>query len=219
MALNRKCNHHHHHQRRKVESIATIYEERTSMKKIDKKPETHVGKLNEDFKKFDFYDIPSSYNRYNAAVLFATYLTFNNIGFAGTSRSNDLISPQKFDDSIYVFIDNSNILAGFNLNLETANQRNVKRKCLAASKPLFKPLTQAEQAGYECSVLQQTQAPSTLVLASGNGNDAEYNEGGFYKSTPSFPMENLPQYMNEIGKGLPFALLVLMHLSAKLKEA
>ncbi|CAI2195545.1 14426_t:CDS:1, partial [Funneliformis geosporum] len=36
---------------------------------------------------------------------------------------------------------------------------------------------------------------------------------------PSFPMENLPQYMNEIGKGLPFALLVLMHLSAKLKEA
>ncbi|CAI2176329.1 12348_t:CDS:2 [Funneliformis geosporum] len=42
-------------------------------------------------------------------------------------------------------------------------------------------------------------------------------------STPSFPMENLPQYMNEIGKGLPldtkFALLVPMHLSAKLKEA
>ncbi|CAG8485249.1 13696_t:CDS:2 [Funneliformis caledonium] len=42
-------------------------------------------------------------------------------------------------------------------------------------------------------------------------------------STPSFPMEDLPQYMYEIGKGLPldtkFALLVPMHLSAKLKEA
>ncbi|CAI2190421.1 3542_t:CDS:2, partial [Funneliformis geosporum] len=69
---------------RKVESIVTIYEESTSMKKIDKKPETHIRKLNEDFKKFDFYDIPSSYNQYN-----------------------------KFDDTIYVFINNSNILAKF----------------------------------------------------------------------------------------------------------
>ncbi|CAI2166989.1 12307_t:CDS:2 [Funneliformis geosporum] len=209
---------------KEVESIATIYEERTSTKKIDKKPEAHVGKLNEDFKKVEFYDIPTSKNLYNEAALFATNST---LGFAGTSRSNDLISPQKFDDSIYVFIDNSNILVGFSTycqsRLRNCNPRvkkipmldygalfkiiekgrNVKRKCLAASKPLSQPLKQAEKAGYECSVLQrinqreqcvdevlqlkiykillETQVPSTLVLASGDGNDAEYNEGGFYK--------------------------------------
>ncbi|CAG8485272.1 6382_t:CDS:10, partial [Ambispora leptoticha] len=42
-------------------------------------------------------------------------------------------------------------------------------------------------------------------------------------STPSFPMEQLPQFMHKIGKGLPldtkFTLLVPMHLNCKLKEA
>ncbi|PKY18101.1 hypothetical protein RhiirB3_490113, partial [Rhizophagus irregularis] len=45
----------------------------------------------------------------------------------------------------------------------------------------------------------------------------------FTLSTPSFPIEELPRYMSDIGKGLPldtkFAVLVPMHLSAKLREA
>src|SRR5215217_6501044 len=45
----------------------------------------------------------------------------------------------------------------------------------------------------------------------------------FTLSTPSFPMEDLPKYMNEIGKGLPlntrFSALIPMNLNAKLKEA
>src|SRR5436190_23646556 len=40
---------------------------------------------------------------------------------------------------------------------------------------------------------------------------------------PSFPIEDLPKYMNEIGKGLPlntrFSALIPIHLNAKLKEA
>ncbi|KAG9294077.1 hypothetical protein G9A89_001318 [Geosiphon pyriformis] len=42
-------------------------------------------------------------------------------------------------------------------------------------------------------------------------------------SCPSFPMENLPEFMNRIGKGLPldtkFTLLVPMHVNCKLNEA
>ncbi|CAG8444824.1 5579_t:CDS:2 [Ambispora gerdemannii] len=42
-------------------------------------------------------------------------------------------------------------------------------------------------------------------------------------STPSFPMEQLPQFMHKIGKGLPldtkFTLLIPMHLNCKLREA
>ncbi|CAG8512718.1 3510_t:CDS:2 [Acaulospora morrowiae] len=42
-------------------------------------------------------------------------------------------------------------------------------------------------------------------------------------STPSFPIDELPQYLNRIGKGLPldtrFTLLVPMHLNCRFKEA
>ncbi|CAG8436837.1 10403_t:CDS:10 [Funneliformis mosseae] len=215
--------------KKELESIATICEEATSTKQIVKKPEAPVRELTEDLKKFGFYDIPSSSDNTanNTANLFAINSPFNNIGFSGTSLSNDFIYTQTFDNSIYVFIDNSNILAGFKAICQSKlgkrrqkgkkmpmldyielfkiieKGRNVKRKFLAASKPLFQPLTQAENAGYECAALQRinqreqcvdeiiqlqicntlldVQSPSTLVLATGDGNDAEYNEGGFYK--------------------------------------
>jgi hypothetical protein len=156
------------------------------------------------------------------------------------------------DDPIHVFIDNSNILVGFlayykqhakrpktplvqrskpTLQYDALftileRGRNIARKVLVASSPLYQPLEQADQAGYEVSVLKRVKrtsddpnsaqidlndyrfaeiekeqeqcvdellhlkileslldyhAPATLVLASGDGKDAEYFEGGFHK--------------------------------------
>lgn len=146
------------------------------------------------------------------------------------------------DDPIHVFIDNSNILVGFlaycrqhakrskgqrpkptldynALFTILERERNIARKVLVASSPLYQPLEKAGQAGYEVSVLKRVKsdtqtdfsdyqspfemekeqcvdellhlkileslldyhAPATLVLASGDGKDAEYFEGGFHK--------------------------------------
>jgi hypothetical protein len=152
-------------------------------------------------------------------------------------------------DPIHVFIDNSNILVGFlayykqhakrpkgllsqrsrpTLEYDALftileRGRNIARRVLVASSPLYQPLEQADQAGYEVSVLKRVKrtsddpnstqtdpsdyqpemekeqcvdellhlkileslldyhAPATLVLASGDGKDAEYFEGGFHK--------------------------------------
>ncbi|CAG8503789.1 1948_t:CDS:1, partial [Dentiscutata heterogama] len=109
--------------------------------------------------------------------------------------------------------------------------RNVARRVLVASSPLYQPLDKAAQTGYEVSVLKRVKrsifdddvntqqidhtvsgfqqpphfemekeqcvdellhlkileslldyhAPATLVLASGDGKDAEYFQGGFHK--------------------------------------
>ncbi|CAG8489749.1 15550_t:CDS:2 [Funneliformis mosseae] len=102
--------------------------------------------------------------------------------------------------------------------------RNIARRVLVASSPLYQPLEQAAQTGYEVSVLKRVKrsslddlsendyqqppqqfemekeqcvdellhlkileslldhhAPATLVLASGDGKDAEYFQGGFHK--------------------------------------
>ncbi|CAG8541997.1 2812_t:CDS:2 [Paraglomus occultum] len=100
--------------------------------------------------------------------------------------------------------------------------RNVTRKVLVASSPLYQDLTEAEATGYEVSVLERIvksnsdethdtrrrgqytsiereqcvdellhlkilqslleyHPPATLVLASGDGNDGEYFQGGFRK--------------------------------------
>ncbi|CAG8609219.1 6604_t:CDS:2, partial [Cetraspora pellucida] len=165
------------------------------------------------------------------------------------------------DDPIHVFIDNSNILFGFlaycrqqSLINRTQNSqdvlekkkpmleydalftilergRNIARRVLVASSPLYQPLDKAAQTGYEVSVLKRVKrsifdddvntqqldhnvsgyqqpppfemekeqcvdellhlkileslldyhAPATLVLASGDGKDAEYFQGGFHK--------------------------------------
>jgi len=152
------------------------------------------------------------------------------------------------NDPIHVFIDNSNILVGFlahckqhakrskglsgqrpkpTLNYNALftileRERNIARKVLVASSPLYQPLEIADQAGYEVSVLKRVKsdsnftqadlsdyqspfeiekeqcvdellhlkileslldyhAPATLVLASGDGKDAEYFEGGFHR--------------------------------------
>jgi len=179
--------------KKELESIATICEEATSTKQIVRKPEAPVRELTEDLKKF-FYDIPSSSDNTanNTANLFAINSPFNNIGFSGTSLSNDFISTQTFDNSIYVFIDNSNILAGFKAICQTKlgkrrqkgkkmpmldyielfkiieKGRNVKRKFLAASKPLFQPLTQAELAGYECAALQRINQKNNVSTSLSN---------------------------------------------------
>ncbi|KAG9301748.1 hypothetical protein G9A89_003294 [Geosiphon pyriformis] len=168
------------------------------------------------------------------------------------------ISP----DPIHVFVDNSNILAGFlaycrekqptpiradnsssavtadlkpKLDYEALftileRGRNIDRKVLVASSPLYQRLEEAENGGYEVSVLRRVKrpieeetifntnlasrmregqssqtgmekeqcvdellhlkileslldysAPATLVLASGDGKDAEYFQGGFHK--------------------------------------
>jgi hypothetical protein len=101
-------------------------------------------------------------------------------------------------------------------------ERNIARKVLVASSPLYQPLEKAVQSGYDVSVLKRVKsdsnstqtdlndyqspfemekeqcvdellhlkileslldyrAPATLVLASGDGKDAEYFEGGFHK--------------------------------------
>jgi len=150
-----------------------------------------------------------------------------------TFRFKSSNSLETSDDSIHVFIDNSNILAGFRaysayynrrrnvkrsqnqgkrskpkLNYDALfrileDGRNTARKVLVASSPLYQPLTQAEQAGYEISVLKRIKqkeqcvdeilhlkileslldyhVPSTLVLASGDGKGAKYFQGGFRK--------------------------------------
>ncbi|CAG8445971.1 14454_t:CDS:2 [Acaulospora morrowiae] len=107
--------------------------------------------------------------------------------------------------------------------------RNIARRVLVASSPLYQQLDKAEKAGYEVSVLKRVKrsalddgnspqldiisenqplnpfemekeqcvdelihlkileslldyhAPATLVLASGDGKDAEYFQGGFHK--------------------------------------
>ncbi|RIA86261.1 hypothetical protein C1645_697069, partial [Glomus cerebriforme] len=152
---------------------------------------------------------------------------------------------------IHVFIDNSNILVGFLAYCKQHSKRpkgllvqkskptleydalftilergrNIARRVLVASSPLYQPLEQAYQAGYDVSVLKRVKrtsddpnsiqadlsdyqppfemekeqcvdellhlkileslldyhAPATLVLASGDGKDAEYFEGGFHK--------------------------------------
>lgn len=173
-------------------------------------------------------------------------------------------------DPVHVFIDNSNILFGFYAycqdkaskfsndrnNGENAmkprmsyeslftileRERNIQRRVLVASSPLYQPLDDAEQTGYEVSILKRVHkakggtsggnngteffsssppssslsttiatpgtatmtkheqcvdellhlkileslldysAPSTLVLASGDGKDAEFSQGGFFK--------------------------------------
>ncbi|CAB4374903.1 hypothetical protein RhiirA1_413604 [Rhizophagus irregularis] len=164
------------------------------------------------------------------------------------SRSSVPIPITISDDPIHVFIDNSNILVGFlaycrqhakrpkglsgqrskptldynALFTILERERNIARRVLVASSPLYQPLEKADQAGYEVSVLKRVKsdsnstqtdfndyqspfemekeqcvdellhlkileslldyhAPATLVLASGDGKDAEYFEGGFHK--------------------------------------
>ncbi|CAJ0877594.1 8155_t:CDS:2 [Entrophospora sp. SA101] len=170
------------------------------------------------------------------------------------------IPTQISNEQIHVFIDNSNILVGFlatcklqkhahKLNLNNYEKRksmlsytalftilergrNVARKVLVASSPLYQNLDEARDAGYDVSVLQRVKknesddfiitttsntitntnniqeflheaekeqcvdellqlkifdslldyhTPATLVLASGDGKDGEYFQGGFHK--------------------------------------
>ncbi|CAG8582316.1 4097_t:CDS:10 [Diversispora eburnea] len=136
------------------------------------------------------------------------------------------------EDPIHIFVDNSNILAGFmaycrqQQNLRRTQNprtilgkrsnkkpmleyealftilergRNVARRVLVASSPLYQQLDKAEEAVSTQFEMEKEQcvdellhlkileslldykAPATLVLASGDGKDAEYFQGGFHK--------------------------------------
>lgn len=216
--------------KKKVESIVTVDKEEGTSRKNDKKvePKTDlaVETLIEGVKKVHSDESTSSKSSKGKEPAFvANNLTHDTGSMIETFRSKDLDSLKSLDDSIHVFVDNSNILAGFmaycnnrqwrprnkprpKLNYDALfrileNGKNVARKVLVASSPLIQPLTQAEQAGYEVSILKRIgqkeqcvdevihlkileslldhRNPSTLVLASGDGKDAEYFQGGFYK--------------------------------------
>ncbi|GBC01300.1 hypothetical protein RclHR1_04130016 [Rhizophagus clarus] len=207
---------------KKVEGIVTVSKAKGAPnKKKGKKPSTNeskadvaVGKLIDGVKKVHFNETTQ-----------------------GNPRSRVPIPITISNDPIHVFIDNSNILVGFlaycrqharrtkglsgqkskpmldynALLTILERERNIARKVLVASSPLYQPLEKAVQAGYDVSVLKRVSdyqspfemekeqcvdellhlkileslldyhAPATLVLASGDGKDAEYFEGGFHK--------------------------------------
>ncbi|KAF0513125.1 cell wall glucanase protein [Gigaspora margarita] len=214
--------------------------------------------INEGNKKVHFdNDVNSSNNQKQSlpALLVNNQKPYDRFNSKMTFKFSVPIPIKISDDPIHVFIDNSNILVGFlaycrkqSLTNRTQNKprleydalftilergRNVARRVLVASSPLYQPLDKAAQTGYEVSVLkrvkrsifdddgntqqidhtvsgyQQQQsppfemekeqcvdellhlkileslldyhAPATLVLASGDGKDAEYFQGGFHK--------------------------------------
>lgn len=92
-------------------------------------------------------------------------------------------------------------------------------KCVRAADPSRTNLHQSDDDLQEEFLPIQTTKPSKFPALF----SATIVKFLFTLSTPSFPIEELPRYMSDIGKGLPldtkFAVLVPMHLSAKLREA
>ncbi|GBB96916.1 hypothetical protein RclHR1_02870014 [Rhizophagus clarus] len=92
-------------------------------------------------------------------------------------------------------------------------------KCVRAADPSRTNLYQKDDNPQEEVLPIQTTKPSKFPALF----SATIVKFLFTLSAPSFPIEELPKYMNDIGKGLPldtkFAVLVPMHLSAKLREA
>ncbi|RGB40201.1 hypothetical protein C1646_664011 [Rhizophagus diaphanus] len=217
----------------------------------ESKADVAVGTLIDGVKKVHFNESiqVNSRSRYNNVK--ESDLVLNNPKIYNTTKTFRFSVPIPItisDDPIHVFIDNSNILVGFlaycrqhakrpkglsgqrskptldynALFTILERERNIARRVLVASSPLYQPLEKADQAGYEVSVLKRVKsdsnstqtdfsdyqspfemekeqcvdellhlkileslldyhAPATLVLASGDGKDAEYFEGGFHK--------------------------------------
>jgi len=220
----------------------------------ESKADVAAGTLIDGVKRVHFNEstqvnLPSRYNNDKEPDLVANNPKMFNA--TKTFRFRVPIPLKISDDPIHVFVDNSNILVGFlaycrqyarrsrgllgqrsrpTLDYDALftileRERNIARRVLVASSPLYQPLEKADQAGYEVSVLKRVKrtsddpnstqtdhsdyqlpfemekeqcvdelihlkileslldyhAPATLVLASGDGKDAEYFEGGFHK--------------------------------------